>query len=397
MDLFVLGASVVMLVAIYSVRLSSRLALPSLLLYLLMGVALGEDGVGIHFDNAEAAHALGFAALALILAEGGLTTNWRELRKTIRVGSWMATGGVVISVAVMTLAMHYVLGFGWHASMLIGAITSPTDAAAVFSVLRVVRVPRRIRAALEAESGLNDAPTVVLVALISEGGISHHSWYGVVGIIVAELLGGLAIGWIVGIAGSAAIKRIALPSVSLYPLALLTVAALSYSGAAVLHASGFAAIYVTSLVLGNTSVPNHEEAQDFAESIAWVAQIGLFVMLGLLLSPNTLTWRIVGEALLGGLFLTFLARPMAVLSGSLVKRMNWRDMTFLSWAGLRGAVPIVLATIPLAADFPDALRIFDIVFVMTVIYTILTAPTLPFVARKLDLITPVARSAMAPD
>src|SRR4051812_10159924 len=167
LDTFLLVGSAVTLLAILAVRVSSRAGLPSLLIYLLMGVALGESGAGIHFENAEVAHSLGFAALAVILAEGGLTTSWREIRPVARVGLSRATTGVAVSVAVGAVGAPSVLGLPWQLAVLLGAVTSPTDAAAVFSVLRVVPLPRRLTGTLEAESGLNDAPTVVLVTLVS--------------------------------------------------------------------------------------------------------------------------------------------------------------------------------------------------------------------------------------
>ncbi len=396
LNLFVLGGSVVVLVAILSVRLTSRLALPSLLIYLLMGVALGENGLGVKFDDAELAHALGFAALGIILAEGGLSTSWKRLRPSIGIGAWMATLGVIVSVFAMAVGAHYALGLGWELSILLGAITSPTDAAAVFSVLRLVRLPRRIKAALEAESGLNDAPTVVLVSLISAGGIHQHEPWTIAAIIVGELALGVFCGLVFGFGGAWLMRRLHLPSTSLYPLAVLALSTLAYGVASVVHGSGFAAIYVAALVLGNAGVPHRDDTQDFAESIAWMAQIGLFVMLGLLLSPGRLTWHIVGEAMVAGLILTFVARPLSVLSSLVVKRMNLRDLTFLSWAGLRGAVPVVLATIPLAAGVPGSERLFDMVFVMVVVYTLLTGPTLPWLAKRLDLITPLEPVPAAP-
>jgi cell volume regulation protein A len=180
-------------------------------------------------------------------------------------------------------------------------------------------------------------------------------------------------------------RRAALPASGLYPIAVLTLAFLSYGAAAFVHASGFAAVYVAALVLGNSELPHRGPTRSFAEGVAWLAQIGLFVMLGLLLSPGRIGWETVGHALLGGLVLTVLARPVSVVVSSVVKRMPWRDLAFLSWAGLRGAVPIVLMTIPLAEGVDDAPRLFDVVFVMVVLFTLLTGPTLPAVARWLGV------------
>jgi cell volume regulation protein A len=383
LDQFVLWGSAVTLLAILAVRISSRAGLPSLLLYLLIGVALGEEGLGINFDDAQVAHALGFAALIVILSEGGLTTSWSDVKPSMRLGTALATLGVAVSVGVMTLAGHYVLGMSWELAVLLGAVTSPTDAAAVFSVLRVVPLPKRLQGALEAESGLNDAPTVVLVTLVSTGAFADHGPLGASALIAYELVAGVAFGLAVGFGGAWLMRRAALPASGLYPLAVLTLCFLSYGSAAGVHASGFAAVYVAALTLGNQELPHRAATRSFAEGTAWLSQIGLFVMLGLLLSPGRITAATVGTAILAGLVLTFVARPLSVVASSVVGRMSWREQSFLSWAGLRGAVPIVFATIPLSEGVDGSERLFDIVFVLVVVYTLVTGPTLPLVARVL--------------
>ena len=386
LDSTLLVGAAVLLVAVLAVRVSVRVGLPSLLVYLLMGVGLGEAGLGIGFENAQVAHALGFAALVLILAEGGLTTSWPDLRPAMRLGISLATVGVGISVAVVAVAAHYLFGLDWRLAVLLGAVTSPTDAAAVFSVLRRVPLPRRLTGVLEAESGLNDAPTVLLVSLVSAGTALDHGVIGFVGIVVYELGAGVLGGLAVGYAGAWVMRRAALPASGLYPITVLTLAVLAYAGMASLHASGFAAVYVAALVLGNSELPHRNATRSFSEGVAWLAQIGLFVMLGLLASPGRITGHHALVAVLAGLVLTFLARPLSVLACAWVARMTWREQVFLSWAGLRGAVPIVLATVPLAEGVPHAEALFDIVFVMVVIYTLLTGPALPYVAGRLGLV-----------
>ncbi len=382
-DTFVLVGSGVTLLAILAVRLSSRAGLPSLLIYLLMGVLLGESGLGIPFEDAQLAHALGFAALAVILAEGGLTTSWREAKPTMRLGLSLATVGVAVSVTVVALGSHYLLGLPWELAILLGAVTSPTDAAAVFSVIRVIPLSRRMSGTLESESGFNDAPTVVLVTLVSTGAVAEYGVAGMVGIIVFELVAGVGLGLLVGSAGAWLMRRVALPSSGLYPLAVLCLAFLGYGAATALHASGFAAVYVAALVLGNAELPHRAATRSFAEGFAWLAQIGLFVMLGLLLSPGRIDLETVVLALVAGLLLTLVARPVSVALSSVVQPMPWRELGFLSWAGLRGAVPIVLTTIPLAEGVDGAERLFDLVFVMVIVYTLLTGPTLPVAAKVL--------------
>jgi cell volume regulation protein A len=383
LDQVLLVGAGVLLVAILAVRLSVGFGLPTLLVYLLIGVALGDSGLGVSFNDPELAHALGFAALILILAEGGLTTPWPDIRPVMRLGVSLATIGVAVSVLVMALFSHYVLGLNWQLSVLLGAVTSPTDAAAVFSVLRRVPLPHRLTGALEAESGLNDAPTVVLVTLVSAGG--HHGVLGFAGQIAWELGVGTAGGLIIGYGGAWLLRRSALPSSGLYPLAVLSFTVLAYAGSATLHGSGFAAVYVAALILGNAELPHRAATRSFSEGVAWLAQIGLFVMLGLLVTPSRIDLSTVGLAIVAGLGLTFLARPISVVVASVVQPMRPRELAFISWAGLRGAVPIVLATIPLAEAIDGATRLFDMVFVIVVIYTLLTGPTLPLVAKLLKV------------
>jgi cell volume regulation protein A len=211
----------------------------------------------------------------------------------------------------------------------------------------------------------------------------------VLGIVAGELALGLLIGWIVGVAGAWLLRRVALPSSGLYSISVLALCFFADAGASVLHGSGFAAIYVAAVVLGNSELPHRQVTRGFAEGMAWLAQIGLFVMLGLLLSPGTLTWGIVGHALVAGLVLTFVARPLAVLAAMAAQPLGLRDGAFLSWAGLRGAVPVVLMTIPLADHVDESMQLFDLVFVLVVVYTLITAPTLPAIAKMLGLVRPV--------
>jgi potassium/hydrogen antiporter len=381
LDEYLLVGTGVLLAAILAVRLSVRAGLPSLLVYLLMGVALGESGLGINFEDAALAHALGFGALALILAEGGITTRWSEVRSSIRLGGALASVGVAVSVGVMAVLTHWLLGLDWRVAILLGAVTSPTDAAAVFSVLRHVPLPRRLAGALESESGLNDAPTVLLVTLVSTGAVVGQGPLAVAGIMLYELATGVLVGIAVGWAGAWVLRRVALASSGLYPVAVLAFAIFAYGGASALHASGFAAVYVAALILGNAELPHRLATRSFSEGIAWLAQIGLFVMLGLLASPGRITLQNVVLGLVAGALLTFVARPLSVAACAAPLRMPWREQAFMAWAGLRGAVPIVLATIPLANGVNGADDLFDLVFVMVIFYTLVQGPTLPMAAR----------------
>jgi cell volume regulation protein A len=382
--------ALVVLVAAVALRLADRLGLPSLLLYLALGVALGESGLGVQFENFSLAQTLGVAALVVILAEGGLTTRWADVRRAIGPGLSLSTVGVVVSVAVTAAIAVWLLGLSWGLALLLAAVVSTTDAAAVFATLRRLPLPRRMVAALEAESGLNDAPVILLVAELVHrlGGGTASPWWLTVLLVVGELLGGAAIGLLIGFAGATLLRRAALPLSGFYPLATLALCILAFASASLLHTSGFVAVYLCGLVLGNAPLPHRAASLGFAEGMASLAQIGLFVMLGLLVSPERLPGA-VGPALLIGLALLLLARPLSVAASLVWFRMPWAQQVFVSWAGLRGAVPIVLATFPLTADVPGALFVFDTVFVLVVVFTLVQGSSLPWVARRLGIATPV--------
>jgi potassium/hydrogen antiporter len=391
LDTVLLAGSVIVLLAVLAVRATSWFGLPSLLIYLAMGVVLGDSVLGIRFNDAQTAHSLGFAALVIILTEGGLTTHWSELKPSIGLGLTLATVGVAVSVSVVAVSCHLLLDLPWETCWLVGAITSPTDAAAVFSVLRTVPLRPSLLGALEAESGLNDASTVLLVVVISSGNGFEDGVLPFLGLVVYELGAGLVIGAAVGLAGVWMLRRVALPASGLYPITVITIAVLSYSGAAALHASGFAAVYVTALWLGNSELPHRTSTRSFAEGLAWLAQIGLFIMLGLLVSPGTISVADVLGGIAVGTVLTVLARPLSVVTCALPLRVPAVEQAFLSVAGLRGAVPIVLATIPLAEEVTNADDVFNIVFVLVVVLTVVTGPVLPSLARGLNVTVERAR------
>lgn len=388
LDHLLLVGSAVVLVAIVSSRIGARLGLPSLLLFLGLGMALGDAGLGIHFSDAGLAHSLGFAALVLILAEGGLTTRWVEIRGAVPVAGLLATVGIGVSVVLCSVFAHFVLGLDPWIAVLLGAVCSPTDSAAVFSVLRRVPLPARLRSILEAESGLNDAPTVLLVTAASAyaAGTGHGGPLDFMALVAFELAGGLILGVVMGFFGVRLLRDIALPSSGLYPLAALVWSVLAYAVGVALHASGFAAVYVCAVMLGNGRLPHRQATRSFVEGIGWIAQIGLFVMLGLLASPRRISATTVVAGVVFGVFLTLVARPISVWVCAAWFRVPLREQLFLSWAGLRGAVPIILATVPLVDRVPQGEAVFDMVLVFVVVFTVVQAPTLPWVARRLGVL-----------
>ncbi len=379
--------SAVLLVAVAAVRISVRSGLPSLLIFLGIGLLLGENGLGISFDSEELTQVLGYCALVLILAEGGLTTRWSGIRKSVAPAAVLSTVGVFVSVGVVAVAARYVLNLDWTVALLIGAILSSTDAAAVFSVLRTVPLPRRLSGMLEAESGFNDAPVVILVVALAAQSVptaEHHPWWYVLLEAGVELVGGTVIGLLVGWAGAWLLRRVAGASSALFSIGVVSLVVLAYAIAATVHTSGFIAAYLSALVLGNLGLPHRAAVHSFSSALGSIAQIGLFIMLGLLASPTELPEQI-GPAVLIGLVLLLVARPLSVLVSLTPFRIPLRDQAFLSWAGLRGAVPIVLATVPATLGTANAARIFNLVFVLVIIFTLVQAPTLPWVARRLGL------------
>ncbi|MEV0614843.1 potassium/proton antiporter [Nonomuraea sp. NPDC050404] len=395
LDVWLLLGAGIVIAAIASVRLAHRTGLPSLLIFLGFGLVLGPSGFGIPFESPELAQQIGLSALAVILAEGGLTTNWSHVRRSVPLALVMATAGVTVSIVVVALVVQGILGVDGTTALILGAVLASTDAAAVFSVLRRLPLPSRLAGVLEAESGFNDAPTVIAVVLLSGASVSHTQ--APLGTFLletsVELIIGAAVGLAVGPTGAYALRRVALPASGLYPIAVLALTFVSYGGAVLLHGSGFLAVYLTALILGNSRLPHRAATRGFAEGAAWLAQIGLFVMLGMLADVDEMPSAII-PGLITGTVLVLLARPLSVVVSSVLAAAlrlgwtSWRDQAFLSWAGLRGAIPIVLATIPWAANVEGSKDLFNQVFVIVIVFTLLQGPTLPLAARLLGVGAP---------
>ncbi|WP_243792580.1 potassium/proton antiporter [Saccharopolyspora gloriosae] len=379
-----LAGGLVLLAGIVATRAAARFGLPALLLFLALGLVIGEDGLGLHFDDAQLAQNLGTAALALILVEGGLTTRWSDVRPLLTPSALLATVGVAVSVAITAAGAHLLIGMNWQAALLLGAIVSSTDAAAVFSVLRTLPLPRRVSGMLEAESGFNDAPTVILVLLFSTIPLEVHP-LEVAGNVLYQLVVGAVIGSVLGWAGARVLHRITLPASGLYPLAMFGLGVVAFAAAGSVGASGFLAAFVSGLVLANSGLPHRASLRSFAEGLGWLAQIGLFVLLGLLITPHELLPEVV-PALVVGLVLLLVARPVSVLVALAPFRLPWREQAFVSWAGLRGAVPIVLATFPVVAGVAGSDRVLNVVFVLVAAFTLVQGPGLLRFARRLGLV-----------
>ncbi|WP_240322593.1 potassium/proton antiporter [Austwickia chelonae] len=384
-------ASAVLVVAVAAVRLSTRTGLPSLLIYLLLGVALGPEGLGLEFESMSLTRVLGYLALALILAEGGLTTDWSEIRSSVAPAALLSTAGVGVSIVIVAVAAHLLIGIDWQISLLLGAVLASTDAAAVFSVLRSVPLPRRLTGILEAESGFNDAPVVLVVVALSAqaaGQVSAGSLGDTAALLILSILGelggGALIGMTAGWVGARVMRLLVSGHSGIFPIGVYAWAMLAYGLASVLHTSGFIAVYLAGLLLGNQQLPHRAATRGFAQASGWLAQIGLFVMLGMLTTPTELIDQLVPAVVLG-LVLLVVARPASVFATCVFFGLSWREKLFLSWAGLRGAVPIVLATVPFIAGVPGVSWLFDLVFVLVLVFTAVQGPTLPWVARRLGV------------
>jgi cell volume regulation protein A len=269
-------------------------------------------------------------------------------------------------------------------AVLLGAVVSSTDAAAVFSALRQLPLSRRLRATLEAESGFNDPPVIILVTVVTSEAWNDASGLMLTGQVLYQLVVGAIVGLLVARGGQWILTKSALPSPGLYPLAAVTIVLLAFAVAGLAAASPFSAVYVAGLWLGNAQLPHRTATLGFAEGVAWLAQIGLFIMLGLLASPGRLPQALLPALIVGGALL-LVSRPLSIVLCATPFRTPWREQVFMSWAGLRGAVPIMAATIPITAGLPGADRIFDVVFLLVVVFTLIQGPSLPFAARRLGV------------
>ncbi|MCC2594603.1 potassium/proton antiporter [Tessaracoccus sp. OS52] len=380
LNVVVLGVCAVLLAAVAAVRISSRSGMPSMLLYLAIGLLLGEAGIGIRFDDGQLAYNLATLMLALLLADGGFTTDWKHLRPVALRAGLLASVGVMLSVTITATLAMWILGLDLRTAILLSAIVSSTDAAATFAVLRRLPIKDKVRTQLEGESGFNDPPAIIIVSVVVSDAWNQGSVLQMVGTGLYQLVGGTLIGILIGRLGQVLLNRVSLPSSGLYPLATVSITLVAFAVGGIAGTSGLLSAYASGLWLGNQPLPHKQTTRGFTESLGWLAQIGLFVMLGLLASPASIPAAIVPALVIGGA-LTFIARPLAVAVILTPFRTGWREQAFTSWAGLRGAVPIMLATIPLTTGMAGATHMFHVIFVLVLFFTLLQGPTLPLAAR----------------
>lgn len=387
-DRLILIAGILLVLGIASSKLSSRVGLPVLVLFLFVGMLAGSEGVGgIAFENYPLAHGFGTIALVLILFDGGLRTDLDLFRLARGPAFVLATVGVVLTALVMAAAVVAIFGVPWLNGLLLGSIVSSTDAAAVFAVFRSkgMSVRERLAATLEIESGSNDPMAVLLTVVCLELLLGQlEPGPGIVWFFVRQLaLGGL-IGWLVGRGSAEVIGRIRLDAAGLYPVLTGAAALLAYGAAALAGGSGFLSVYLAGIVLGSRRIVFRHGVFLFHDGLAWLSQIAMFVLLGLLSFPSRLA-EVAGPSLVVAGLLVFVARPIAVGTCLLPFRYSAREMTFITWGGLKGSVPVILATYPFMWGLPGADLVFDIVFFVILVSAVTQGWTLPHVTRWLGL------------
>jgi cell volume regulation protein A len=386
-----LSVSLLLLLSIFASKASGRLGVPALVLFLVLGMLAGSEGPGgIEFDDAVTAQWLGVTALAFILFAGGLETNWTFVRRSVWRAASLSTIGVLVTTAIVGGFAFYFLDFTLAEGLLLGAIVSATDAAAVFSILRStgVRIDEDVAATLELESGSNDPMAVFLtttaVELMARGGAA--AWPVAID-FAREMTFGAICGIAFGYGAVWLLNRLRLESDGLYPVVTVAVVGLTYSATEFLGGNGFLAVYLTGIVMGNRNFIQRRSLTRFHDGLAWLMQIAMFLTLGLLVFPSQLL-PVAGASIALGIVLIFVARPMAVFVSMTAARLNLREKTLLSWVGLRGAVPIVLATFPLLAGVPKSATIFNIVFFIVLTSVVVQGTTIPLVARWLKMDIP---------
>lgn len=391
--------AVLLLAALGASKLSYRLGVPGLLLFIAIGMLAGSDGPGgIWFDDARLSQSVGVIALAFILFSGGLETDRRAIRPVLWQGLSLSTLGVAFTALLVGTFAHYVLNTTWLEGLLLGAIVSSTDAAAVFSILRSksVSMKGRTQPLLELESGSNDPMAVLLtIGLIEAITNPATGFLPLLLLLVLQLAVGAVAGYGAGRAALWSLNRFKLESDGLYPVFTITVVLLTYSGASLLHGNGFLAVYLAGIILGNGAFLHKRSLVRFHDALAWIMQIVMFLVLGLLVFPSQLL-PVAPVGLLLALFLIFIARPAAVFAALAFAQARLSQKALVGWVGLRGAVPIVLATFPLLAGLPVAGLFFNLVFFIVLTSVLLQGTTIPLVTRLLKLEAPLPRRKQYP-
>jgi cell volume regulation protein A len=395
----ILIASSLILLSIAIAKFSDNLGVPTLLLFLGIGMLAGSDGPGgLYFDDAKLSQSIGIIALVFILFAGGLDTKWSEVRPVVTGAAVLATLGVFITALSIAFLMVYVYHISFLNGMLLGAIVSSTDAAAVFSVLRSKKVSLKgnLKPLLELESGSNDPMAVFLtIGTLQLLTSPHSTWSDIVFLFFYQMGIGALFGFGFAKGMVVILNRLKFPYEGIYPVFVIAFAGLIYAATALVNGSGFLAVYIAGLIIGNSDIIQKKSLLRFFDGLSWLGQIAMFLTLGLLAFPHQLV-PVIGSGIVISLFLIFIARPAGVFLSLSASRFSTKEKIFISWVGLRGAVPIILATFPLLAKTPDATVLFNIVFFIVLTSALLQGWTIPFIARWLGVDTPMKKTMKYP-
>ncbi|MCM3160584.1 potassium/proton antiporter [Metabacillus litoralis] len=387
-EYFIFFTAVLLILGVLTTKFSTRLGVPALVLFLMVGMIMGSDGLGlIHFDNPELTQLIGIFALVVILFEGGLQTKWSSVKSVTVPSLSLATIGVLLTTIVVAVAAKLIFDVTWLEGFLFGAIVGSTDAAAIFAVLKGQNIRDRLSSTLEAESGTNDPMAVFLtLSIIELMTVDNPSYLLLIGSFIWQMGAGLLLGLLFGKFAGFAINKINLDSSGLYPIFALAFSLLTYSLTDIIGASGLLAVYIAALVIGNGDLTYRHSIFRFNEGFAWMMQILMFIILGLLVFPSQIfNTYIIFKGLLLAIILIFIARPVAVFLSTIKLGFTNKEKVFLSWAGLKGAVPIVLATFPMTMGLEDSQLFFNVVFFVVLTSALIQGSTISLIASKLGL------------
>lgn len=396
-DNIILVGAILMFVSILLSRVSSWFGIPTLLIFLVVGMVFGNDGLGLEFYNANIAQFIGIIALSIILFTGGMETKFKDIKPIVAQGIVLSTMGVFLTALITGVFIFWILGyfssieFPLITSLLLASIMSSTDSASVFNILKTqkIKLKNNLRPTLELESGSNDPMaymlTITLIQYISSSNIGVGS---VIGLFFIQFIVGGIVGFVVAKLSVMLINKIKIPYPSLYPLLLLSILLFTYAITDIMNGNGYLAVYISGIIVGNSKIVFKKEITSFLDGLTMFAQLIMFLSLGLLVSPVEMV-SVLPIGIIIALFMILISRPLSVfISLSPFRKVSIRSKTFLSWVGLRGAVPIIFATYPVVANIPHSEQIFNIVFVVTLVSLILQGMTITFVARKLKLDLP---------
>lgn len=395
---FLLIGSILLFISIVVSKAGYRFGVPTLLIFLLVGMLFGSDGLGLQFNNASSAQFIGMLALSIILFTGGLDTRFGDIRPVLAQGIVLSTLGVVFTTLFAGLFIYWISGFGWISitlplttSLLLAATMSSTDSASVFNILRSQRMTLKynLRPMLEFESGSNDPMaymlTIVLIQIVSAGSMSAGD---IATTLLVQFVVGGAAGYLLGKVAVWTINKLSLPNTALYPIVVLCFVFFVFSVADLCRGNGYLAVYVAGIVVGNSKLSFKREIVTFLDGVTWLFQIILFLMLGLLVNPHEMLSIALAGTLIG-VFMILVARPLSVMLCLLpFRKMKFSSRLFVSWVGLRGAAPILFATYPIIAEVEGANIIFNVVFFVTILSLVVQGTTLSAMAMALGLAEP---------